>query len=244
MIVCRLLPTATASGRANMARDEALLQSALDCGAASLRFYYWSEPTLSLGYFQSHTERLADPLLKDVVYVRRPTGGAAILHHYETTYALALPAGLPWHNSENWICRMHHAIAAALRRMDVHASAVACGEEQKLGPHLCFLHQTPADLRVNGHKAVGSARRRPRGATMQHGSILLKRSPYAPALPGICDLAGREIDPQELEQSIVGELAKATGWSFEHSDWTDAERRGAAELERGKYATRQWNEKR
>lgn len=228
----------------NMALDEAMLRSALEPGTASLRFYFWSEPTLSLGYFQSHVERLADPLLKDVAYVRRPTGGAAILHHLEITYALALPAGPPWHNSENWICRMHHAIGDALRTFDVNASAVACGEEQKLGPHLCFLHQTPADLRVKGHKVVGSAQRRPHGATMQHGSILLERSPHAPALHGICDLAGREIDPGELQRAIVRQLTAATGWTFEPEDWNESERRAAAELHANKYASREWNEKR
>jgi lipoate-protein ligase A len=228
----------------NMALDEVLLQSALERGVAALRFYFWSEPTLSLGYFQSHTERLTDPLLKYVAFVRRPTGGAAILHHLEITYALALPAGPPWHNAENWICRMHHAIAAALHLFDVNATAVACGEEQKLGPHLCFLHQTPADLRINGHKVVGSAQRRPHGATMQHGSILLRRSPRAPSLPGICDLAGRDVNPSDLERGIVAELSTATRWTFESNDWSEVERNAAIELERTKYATREWNEKR
>jgi lipoate-protein ligase A len=228
----------------NMALDEVLLQSALERGVASLRFYFWSEPTLSLGYFQSHTERLADSLLKDVAYVRRPTGGAAILHHWEITYALALPAGPPWHSSENWICRIHHAIAGALRRFEVSATPVVCGEEQKLGPHLCFLHQTPADLRINDHKVVGSAQRRPHGATMQHGSILLRRSPHAPSLPGICDLAGREVNASDLEREIVAELSAASRWTFEPDDWSDAERNAAIQLEHTKYATREWNEKR
>ena len=69
-----------------------------------------------------------------------------------------------------------------------------CGEEKKLGPFLCFQHQTPGDLLVAGHKVVGSAQRRPHGATMQHGSILLRRSPHAPALPGIADLSETPID--------------------------------------------------
>lgn len=244
MAVCRLLPSASASGPRNMALDEALLQSALDEKVASLRFYYWSEPTLSLGYFQEHTERLNDPLLRDVAYVRRPTGGAAILHHLEITYSLALPAGTPWHNSESWLCRMHHAIAAALLRFDVDARPVSCGEEQKLGPHLCFLHQTPADLRIEGHKVVGSAQRRPHGATMQHGSILLEKSPHAPALPGICDLADKKIEVSKLERAIVDELAAATGWTFAESAWTVDELQQADEIERTKYATREWNEKR
>src|SRR5262245_39757909 len=98
MPLCRLLSTAVASGAANMAMDETLLTSALERGVASLRFYRWSVPTLSLGYFQPHSEALADPNLVGVDWVRRPTGGAAILHHLEITYALALPAGPPWHN--------------------------------------------------------------------------------------------------------------------------------------------------
>jgi len=227
-----------------MAFDEALLRSALDRGVASLRFYTWSEPTLSLGYFQAHAERLADPLLSGVAYVRRPTGGAAILHHRELTYALALPAGAPWHAEESWLCRFHHAVAAALNGFRVESRAVVCGEERKLGRYLCFLHQTPGDLLVAGHKVVGSAQRRPHGATMQHGSILLGESPHAPDLPGIADLSGANLAASDLERAIVAELQKQTGWSFKADDWTLAERSAAAQLERDKYATDAWNEKR
>lgn len=236
---CRLLPTAAAPGPTNMALDEALLRTALDRNVASLRFYTWAEPTLSLGYFQPHTARLPG-----VAWVRRPTGGDAILHHHELTYALALPAGPPWHTAENWLCRFHHAIQAALRRFGVEASAVACGEEQRLGPFLCFQHQTPADLRIAGHKVAGSAQRRPHGAMLQHGSILLRRSPHARELPGISDLTGKAVEGADLERAIVAELAAATGWTFEPGEWTDDERWAAAELERDKYATTEWNEKR
>jgi lipoate-protein ligase A len=239
MPTCRLLPTAAAPGATNMALDEALLRSALERKVASLRFYTWSEPTLSLGYFQKHADRLAG-----VAWVRRPTGGDAILHHHELTYAQALPAGPPWHTSESWICRFHHAVGAALRRFGVEAGAVGCGEEQRLGPFLCFQHQTPADLRIAGHKVAGSAQRRPHGAMLQHGSILLRRSPHAPELPGIADLSGVTVEGPALEWAIVADLAKETGWTFEPADWTADERQWAAELERDKYATAAWNEKR
>jgi len=227
-----------------MAADEALLRSALERHVASLRFYTWDEPTLSLGYFQSHVDRLAVPLLANVACVRRPTGGAAILHHLELTYALALPAGASWHTNESWLCRFHHAVAAALKGFGVESWAVVCGEEKKLGPFLCFQHQTPGDLLVAGHKVVGSAQRRPHGATMQHGSILLRRSPHAPGLPGIVDLSRTAIDNADLERRIVAELERETGWAFEADDWTPAERHDAAELERDKYGTIMWNEKR
>ncbi len=91
----RLLPFATADGPHNMAADESLLEAAI-AGAASLRFYGWSVPTLSLGYFQPQSVRLADSRLTGLPWVRRPTGGAALVHHHELTYAVALPAGRPW----------------------------------------------------------------------------------------------------------------------------------------------------
>jgi len=227
-----------------MAADESLLRSALDRGVASLRFYTWTEPTLSLGYFQPHAGRLDDANLWKVAYVRRHTGGAAILHDREITYALALPAGSPWHTTESWICRFHHAVTAALNRFGVKSRSVACGEEKKLGPYLCFLHQTPGDLLVEGHKVVGSAQRRPHGALLQHGSILLRRSEHAPAVPGIVDLSGMNAAGPEFQKEIVAALAAETGWTFEPSDWTDAENRHAAELVRDKYGTLAWNERR
>lgn len=233
------MPTIESPGAMNMAIDEALMRSALEGRVASLRFYTWSDPTLSLGYFQTHAERLPG-----VAWVRRPTGGDAILHHHELTYGLTLPAGPPWHSSESWLCRMHHAIGAALRRLGIEASAVACGQEQRLGPFLCFQHQTPADLRINGHKVVGSAQRRPHGAMMQHGSILLRTSPHAPQLLGITDLTGIEIATGDLRPAIVEALANETGWSFVPDAWTGREWLDAVELERDKYSSAAWNEKR
>lgn len=239
MIRCRLLPTSAASGPTNMARDEALLRSALE-DRASLRFYTWAEPTLSLGYFQPWKERSP----KEVSWVRRPTGGDAILHHRELTYSLALPAGKPWHDAESWLCRMHHIIQATLKGYGVASRGVVCGEERRLGPYLCFAHQTPADLVIDGHKVVGSAQRRPHGATMQHGSILLARSEHAPTLPGIAELAGVSIEPTDLANRLAAAFADATGWTMVADDWTEEELATASELERSKYSAGEWNERR
>ena len=243
MSLCRLLSTTAAHGPDQMASDEALLASAV-AGVASLRFYTWAEPTLSLGYFQPHADRLCDPLLAGVPWVRRQTGGAAILHDRELTYALALPAGRPWHTSETWLCRFHHAVTAALRRYGVASRSVIGGEEKKLGEFLCFLDQTPGDLLIEGHKVVGSAQRRPHGALLQHGSILLARSPHTPSLPGIREITGIEVSAATLEEHLIAELTEATGWTFAPTDWTTVERARAADLERNKYAAASWNEKR
>lgn len=223
----------------NMALDESLLRSALERGVASLRFYTWTEPTLSLGYFQHFAER--KPL--DVAWVRRPTGGDAIMHHHEITYSLALPSGAPWHTSESWICRMHHAVANALQSFGIAAHTVVCGEEQRLGPMLCFQNQTPGDLLIAGHKVAGSAQRRPHGAMLQHGSILLKQSEHAP-VPGIAELSGVHVDGVTLKKAILQALKEDTGWAFEPDEWTQTEREAAGQFEREKYSSPAWNEKR
>ena len=238
----RLLPLAADDGATNMSADEALLESAVG-GAASLRFYTWSEPTLSLGYFQRAEERAG--ALAGLPWVRRATGGAAIVHHHELTYALALPPGGAWASREHWICRAHHIVQRVLRAYGVESHAVICGEEQKLGEVVCFLHQTPGDLLIGGSKVAGSAQRKMRGALLQHGSILLHRSEFAPSLPGICDAPGApEIAAEELARKLTEEFAADTGWDVTPGDWTAVERERTAAVRAEKYANPVWNEKR
>src|SRR5437867_13293237 len=90
----RLLREGRADGAANMARDEALLDSALRGGPPTLRIYSWLRPTLSLGAHQpsSDTDLRACRRL-GVDLVRRPTGGGAVLHDVEVTYAVAARFG-------------------------------------------------------------------------------------------------------------------------------------------------------
>lgn len=242
----RLLPFAAASGADNMARDEALLHAAADRGVASLRFYTWTEPTLSLGYFQPSADRLTDSPLSQMAWVRRATGGAAIVHDpaHEITYSLALPPGEAWQpRGESWICRMHYVVRDVLNEMGVGARAVVCGEEVKLGPVLCFRHQTPGDLTVNGHKIAGSAQRKWKGAMLQHGSVLFSRSPLAPSLPGIAELSGVTVS-KAVREPILAEFAKQTGWTLEPGDWTADELANAERISADKFANAEWNAKR
>src|SRR5260370_24578211 len=101
-IQIRTLPLESADGAHNMAADQLLLRAAAE-GEAALSFYSWSEATLSLGYFQPANVRTTDPLLSKLPYVRRSSGGAALVHHCELTYALALPAGKPWQGEGSWL---------------------------------------------------------------------------------------------------------------------------------------------
>src|SRR4051812_5496180 len=100
-----------------MALDEALLDAvAEDPSAAWLRTYGWTAPTLSLGYFQRWADAQADPRWRDAPIVRRPTGGGAIWHDRELTYALVVPGQHPLARPSTALYRaVHEAIAGLLR---------------------------------------------------------------------------------------------------------------------------------
>jgi lipoate-protein ligase A len=243
MTTCRLLPYAVADGPHNMAADEVLLETAL-AGVASLRLYGWAEATVSLGYFQPERLRQADALVAGLSFVRRPSGGAALIHHHEITYALGLPPGPPWQTAESWLCRMHTILTGALADLGVDASSCGRPAAEPFAGLLCFQHVTPGDLLVGAAKVVGSAQRRHRGALMQHGSVLLGTSPYAPALPGIDRLSGKVLAVEETCRAVVDRFTRATGWALTPADWAAAERVRVEELAATKYGQEAWNRKR
>jgi lipoyl(octanoyl) transferase len=242
---CRLLPFALSDGPGNMAADEVLLESAIG-GVASFRLYGWTEPTLSLGYFQAAALVETDPLLAALPFVRRSTGGEALVHHYELTYALALPPGSPWQpRNQPWLCRMHAILAAALASLGIGTRACCVGQEKRLGDVLCFLQQTPGDLLCREAKVAGSAQRKQRGALLQHGAILLARSPYTLTLPGLHELAGFELNrTEQLQAGLLRAFSDETGWHLEPAGWTEPERARAAERAETKYRRASWNRKR
>jgi lipoate-protein ligase A len=239
------MPLESLAGAANMAADEALLHAASESGVASLRFYTWREPTLSLGYFQPAADRLADDRLKHLPWVRRTTGGAALVHHHEVTYSLALPAGKPWQvANEPWACRFHHVVTAALLGAGAETRSVVCGEEKRLDPVLCFLHHAPGDLLAGGAKVVGSAQRKQKGALLQHGGILLARSEYAPRLPGLSELTGVRFSAEQVAALVADRFADTTGWEVVPAHWSADELTLREQFEREKYANPDWNAKR
>jgi lipoyl(octanoyl) transferase len=234
-----------APGPEQMARDEALLHAAAESGAATFRFYRWSHTTLSLGYFQPMQDRLVDERIASLPWVRRSSGGAAILHDpiHELTYSFALPSGLRWpHDGGNAICEFHYLIRDVLQEFHVKTRTVLCGEEKKLGNVLCFLHQTPGDLILDGAKVVGSAQRKLRGAFLQHGTILLSQA--IPQLPGIRELSGVTMPVTEFTADLTQRFAKALNCEMKADGWTADENELAGRIAREKYFATEWNERR
>lgn len=161
-------------GAVNMARDHALAL-ALPEGAAALRFYRWRRPTLSLGRNEPARSRTGPrPLAQaGVDVVRRPTGGRAVLHHRELTYAVVLPLRALGGVRETYR-RINRGLVAGLGALGVPvglSGADAPVLPPDAGP--CFRVPAPGEVTAGGGKLVGSAQARIGGALLQHGSLLL-----------------------------------------------------------------------
>jgi lipoate-protein ligase A len=246
IIECRLLPDSVGTGATNMAADETMLEAAAR-GIASLRFYQWAPATLSLGYFQHQHPLLDNAALASLPWVRRLTGGEALVHDQELTYALAIPAGQPFQTKDvrpsAWIDRMHSIIRDGLTTLGVACTPTGINL-LPMTSFLCFHHITAPDLLVDGRKVVGSAQRNQRGALLQHGGILLAQSAYTPSLPGIKDLTGVDLSFVPLREAILAHFTTQTGWNVVPSNWTPTETARIAELAPTKYQQEAWNRKR
>lgn len=215
MMRCLVFPYECADGPANMAFDEAMLDAAAaDPSCAYFRTYGWSVPTLSLGYFQRLAEADVDPRWRSVPKVRRPTGGGALWHDAEVTYAVAIPREHPLARESRSLYRaVHEAIARSLRFEQVEASRRGESPDariQESRPFLCFTGHDAEDIVSQGAKLVGSAQRRRVGAVLQHGALLLRRTPLTPELAGVNDFAPASRDwtfwCNELERRIPESL--------------------------------------
>jgi lipoate-protein ligase A len=152
-----------------MALDEALLEAMPRLRKPVLRFYSWTEPAASFGYFQrySDVERLTSlrPL------VRRPTAGGIVPHDADWTYSLVFPTGDPWFELKavESYRRAHEWLAMALRRLSVRTELA--GLARKATPGQCFAGYEQFDLLYNGGKLAGAAQRRTKDGLLIQGSL-------------------------------------------------------------------------
>jgi lipoate-protein ligase A len=175
------LPHLVRSGAEQMRLDEALLRwAASGSERFAARTYEWERPTLSLGRAEPFPEGW-DPAAiaaAGIDVVRRPTGGDAVLHDEEVTFAVAASVPGPWAARPREFSRLvAEALADALRGLGLPAAVVAPGEERlpaaAPGARLCFARAAAGEVRVGGFKAAGIASRFTRGAALSHASIPL-----------------------------------------------------------------------
>ncbi len=172
----RLIPFLKATGAEQMAVDSWLLdQHVKGLQPSSLRFYAWREPTLSLGYHQHNIPDHWHSLQwqgQSVEIVRRPTGGRAVLHQGDLTYAL-VTSGLKGSRRDVYQ-RLCQFLIEGWQRLDVELTFGAVGRGYIHNPS-CFGTATAADLvMADGYKLIGSAQAYRNGCVLQHGSIRLQ----------------------------------------------------------------------
>lgn len=180
----RFIHTGNCSPAENMAIDEAILTEVSEGKSApTVRFYGWNPPTLSVGYFQKATQEInMEQVAKEGLgFVRRPTGGRAVLHDQELTYSMIVREdypGIPTSVTEAYRV-LSEGLLLGFRKLGLDAQMVqlATEEDQKqyatLGSAACFDSPSWYELVVEGRKVAGSAQVRHKGVVLQHGSILL-----------------------------------------------------------------------
>jgi lipoyl(octanoyl) transferase len=215
-----LLRSPARDAATNMACDDAMRHAAREHDVTIVRLYTWTEPSLSLGRHQRtvghySAERCAD---RGIPVVRRPTGGRALLHSRELTYAVAAPVRRA-PDLRSAYAEINAWLTAGLRALDV--SPVPAAPASRLAPPglaPCFAEPAAGELVVDGAKLVGSAQVRDEETLLQHGSILLANDqpilesltlsplPPLPVPATLTDSLQRTVSSDEVTESLVDAL--------------------------------------
>ena len=219
---------------------------------AVLRLYTWKRPTISfgrnepvLGVYSPDSEHL-----RNIDLVRRPTGGRAVLHDAELTYAVAVPYRALGGARETYRV-LNHALLNAVRSLgtmaDIHGDPTERALPLSAGP--CFQSPAEGEVIANGRKLIGSAQARIGGALLQHGSIMisgdqtllstigLSTSHHQPAT--LSEQIG-EVDMERVVDAVVGSMKKCFGGGWAEGEYSADEKRMCTQLVESRYAADQW----
>lgn len=210
-----------------MAADEAMLEALLaDRAAPTLRIYDWHPACLSLGRNQPVSAEIVTRCHeRGIDLVRRPSGGQAVLHLAELTYAIVMPAGregvLGSYRELNTI------LCQALASVGQQAELIRSDLMEGPGRSSCFARPGRADLASHGRKIAGSAQLRRGPALLQHGSLKLWPAPLR-----LADLLGADTPepealwaeyPKERAEDLRDQVARAIAAAF-RIPWQPGER--------------------
>ena len=259
------------SGAANMALDQAVAEAvATGDSPATLRFYRWQPPAVSLGRHQPANEIDADAATAlGYEIVRRPTGGRAILHTDEFTYSVAAARDESRVSGSlmDAYLRLSNALLQGLHRLGLMADKA--GGDVRAGRDVsavCF--EVPSAYEItagDGRKLIGSAQSRRAGYVLQHGSLPLvgdigrlvdvlalpddKRSRLRHDLSTrACTLAQAlgvaddhpQVQFDTVAQAMADGFGAALNLKFRATQPTPTELRRTAQLIREQYANPEW----
>jgi len=264
----RLIDSGFQTGAMNMAIDEVLLHAVASGESPPvLRFYRWAPATVSLGYAQSVATDVDLAVCREagLDLVRRTTGGRAVLHDQEVTYAVVAPidSGSFGHSVLDCYRVISEVLLQALQRFGLPARLVPGkprGGQQNATKAVCFSAPSQYELVIEGCKVAGSAQKRQGGAFLQHGSIpvemdldLLGRILKAEANPetaGALNAVGwlnrwrkQPLQVADVEAAIRDEFARQLHIEWLPSVPTAAEAKSAVALVKTKFGNPAWNMK-
>lgn len=244
-----------ADGAVNMAVDEALLESAtLPQAVPTLRLYHFQNPTVTFGYGQAVTDAVRETACRGlgIEYVRRITGGRALLHQDELTYSVAGPRVAA--SARETYRVVSDAIRSALQKLGVTLDPPASRDAASAPRHLpCLAVPSGHEITAGGgKKLVAGAMRSRRKAFLLHGSILwsvdtslwrrLTRLGEDEPLPavGLRDLsADATFEEEELVDSLTAAFEEAWKGPSIAGDLSADEARRVSELA-VKYRSSEW----
>jgi lipoate-protein ligase A len=257
----RLIRSAPLPGAMNMALDDALLQAVADGESLPvLRLYRWQPATLTLGYAQKVDAGvdLAACRAAGLDVVRRPTGGRAVLHAVEVTYAVIAKCAPPFGASVSTSYRLIAGILqATLKQLGLAAELVPGKGRGPQAKAVCFVAPAQHELLVAGCKVAGCAQKRRGGAFLQHGSLPLELDldllgKLLPGVPGedrpdrlngvgwLNRFAPQPLTIDTVETALIANFARELDVSLIESCPTPSESALAAELCERFYADPQW----
>ncbi|HUL69465.1 MAG TPA: hypothetical protein VLT17_04415 [Gemmatimonadales bacterium] len=238
-----------APGWQNMALDQGLLDLARETSAGFLRLYRWDPPCLSFGRHEPALRRYdrerIERLRLDVV--RRPTGGRAVWHATELTYAVAAPLAA-FGSAPRAYRAIHLLLASALAQAGIETDlAPAPGHPVSLASGPCFSRAVGGELLVGTRKVVGSAQLVEGGAFLQHGTLQLEDTQSlvrelsgvgTPAPSGSGLASSSRLGFEELTEA-VSQAARAWPGTWTRID-ADSSIRQAAAAHEGRFRSPEW----
>lgn len=251
----RLLDTGALPGSLNMAIDEALLRlHQPGKSQPTLRFYQWSPPAVSLGYFQKrHSIDTHACCELGIDVVRRVTGGRAVLHENDLTYSIVADSVQDIPSSLDAAYRLLcEGLLAGFRLLGFEAEL---GREKTRSPQadICFVRAAIGDIVYQGRKFVGSAQTWQGASLLQHGSIMVEpqertwsaiiKTESRASLRGIKsrmvslqEILRRRIDPGEVKLAIQRGMAETLHLELQTEKLSSREWALAKEIESAKIA--------
>lgn len=153
----------------NMALDETLLEAMPRLQVPVLRFYSWTQPAATFGYFQKFIE--VEQLTQLRPLIRRPTGGGIVPHDADWTYSATFPVGHEWHalKAEASYRRIHEWLQLAFAELKIETELAPCCKKSL--PGQCFVGHEKFDLLWQGKKIAGAAQRRNKFGLLIQGSV-------------------------------------------------------------------------